>query len=517
MLNSSVNNTASALATDVLILGAGFSGLGMAIKLLQAGMKSFLVLEKSDDIGGTWWANRYPGCACDIPAHLYSFSFEPNPDWSRMYAPREEIHAYLKACAQRYGVMPHVRLNTVFREAVWNEGASLWRVTTGDGSRIDARVLISAVGALHVPNLPHIPGLDRFAGTAFHSAYWNEAIDLKGKNVAVIGTGASAIQIVPEVAPASAKLLLFQRTPPWILPRPDFQITQQWKTRFRKIPGLGRLFRTLLFWRQEFRVLGFLGAHWMRKRGQQMALDHLERQVKDPALRAVLTPNYEIGCKRVLLSNDYYPALQRPNVELVLDSIREVREHSIVTADGKEHAVDVIVLATGFKATEVLRDAKVIGRNGIEIQQAWKERISAYLGVTVESFPNFFMLLGPNTGLGHNSVVLMIEAQVGYIMSCLRLMRRKKTHALEVREESRQRFAEDLRSRLVGTVWQSGGCVSWYQDQTTHENPTIWPGSVIEYMRKTRAVSADDYNLGPVSAQKNSVKMEREEAEEVMK
>src|SRR5215510_4184004 len=336
MTGHSTNGIPSSSAVDVLIVGAGFSGLGMAIKLREAGMESFLVMEKSDDIGGTWWANRYPGCACDIPAHLYSFSFDRNPDWSRMYAPRQEIHAYLKSCAQRYGVMPHIRLNTELRQAVWDEASSVWRVTTASGAAITARVLVSAVGALHIPNFPRIKGAENFAGPSFHSTYWDESVELEGKNVAVIGTGASAIQIVPEIAPRAGKLYLFQRTPPWILPKVDFAITQRWKNRFRRVPGLGWLFRELLFWRQEIRVSGFLGNRWLRKRGEKMALDHLEDQIKDPKLRAVLTPKYELGCKRVLLSNDYYPALLRPNVELVTDAITEIREHGIATADGNE-------------------------------------------------------------------------------------------------------------------------------------------------------------------------------------
>jgi cation diffusion facilitator CzcD-associated flavoprotein CzcO len=483
------------LFTDVLIAGAGFSGLGMAIKLRQAAMESFLIIEKNNDIGGTWWANRYPGCACDIPAHLYSFSFDRNPDWSRMYAPREEIHAYLKSCAQRHGVMPQVRLNTELREAVWDEAGCLWRVTTSDGSKILARILISAVGVLRIPRCPEITGLEHFAGASFHSTDWDDTVDLSGKNVAVIGTGASAIQIVPEIASQPKRLYLFQRTPPWILPKLDFAIPKRWKERFRHMPGLGWLFRQLLFCRQELTVLGLIGPRWIGKRGEKMALDHLRKQVKDPVLRAALTPKYEIGCKRVLLSNDFYPALQRPNVELVTAGIQEIREHSILTADGKERAVDAIVFGTGFRATEMLPDTRIVGRDGLEIHDAWKERVSAYMGMTVSGFPNFFILLGPNTGLGHNSVVLMIEAQVGYIMSCLRMMRRKKAAVMELRPERQHRFAEHLRKRLARTVWQTGGCVSWYQDPKTGENPSIWPGSVVEYMQRTRSVSAADYNL----------------------
>jgi cation diffusion facilitator CzcD-associated flavoprotein CzcO len=481
---------------DVLIVGAGFSGLGMAIKLLQDGTKAFLVIEKADEIGGTWYVNQYPGCACDIPSHLYSFSFDRNPNWSRMYSRRDEIQSYLKSCAERFGVNPYIRVNTRMKEAVWDEASALWRVTTGDGATIRARVLVSAVGALHVPRFPEIQGMDQFAGPVFHSTWWDASVPLEGKRVAVIGTGASAIQFVPEIAPKVGKLNIFQRTPPWIVPKADFAIPERWKKRFRDVPGLGWLFRTGLFWMYEIRVWGFLGkVKALRKRGEKMALDLLAAQVPDPKLRARLTPNYQFGCKRVLISNDFYPAIQRPNVEFVTDGIREIREHSIVTQDGTERPADVLIYATGFRATEPLHDTRLVGRNGVDIHQAWKDRISAYLGVTVSGFPNFFILLGPNTGLGHNSVVLMSEAQIGYVMDCLRLMRKRGSKVMEVKQATQQHFVEELRKRLAGTVWESGGCRSWYQDAKTGESPVIWPGSVVRYKRRTRAVAERDYVL----------------------
>jgi cation diffusion facilitator CzcD-associated flavoprotein CzcO len=481
---------------DVLIVGAGFSGLGMAIKLLQQGTKDFLVIEKADDIGGTWYVNQYPGCACDIPSHLYSFSFDRNPDWSRMYSGRDEIQRYLKSCAQRFGLNPYIRLKTPMQEAAWDEGTSLWRVTTGNGATIRARVLVSAVGGLHVPRFPEIPGMNTFAGPSFHSTWWNSSVSLEGKRVAVIGTGASAIQFVPEIAPTVARLSIFQRTPPWIVPKEDFAIPERWKNRFRKLPFFTWLLRTGLFWLYEIRVWGFLGkVEALRQRGEKMARDHVAAQVPDPELRARVTPNYQFGCKRVLISNDFYPALQRPNVEFVTDGIREIREHSIVTQDGTERPVDVLIYATGFRATEPLHDTRVAGRNGVDIHQAWRERISAYLGITVSGFPNFFILLGPNTGLGHNSVVLMSEAQIGYVMDCLRLMRKSGSKVMEVKAATQQRFVNELRRRLAGTVWESGGCRSWYQDAKTGESPVIWPGSVVAYKRRTRAVTEADYLL----------------------
>jgi cation diffusion facilitator CzcD-associated flavoprotein CzcO len=490
---SSANSDATNV--DVLIVGAGFAGLCMGIKLLEAGMKSFLIIEKSADIGGTWWDNRYPGCACDIPSHLYSFSFAPSSEWTRMYPGQQEIHAYLKRCVERYGLAPYLRLNTRFREAVWDQSEGVWNATAGDGMRIRARVLVSGMGALHVPRYPDLKGFDRFKGPAFHSATWDHSVDLSEKNVAVVGTGASAIQFVPQIAPRVGKLSLFQRTPPWIVPRLDFAFSEKWKRRFRNIPITRWALRQYIFWRQEIRVLGFLGNETFRKKVEAIALRHLTRKIKDPRMRAALTPNYQLGCKRVLVSDDYYPTLSHSNVELVTEAIAEVREHSIVTHDGLERPIDVLIYGTGFRASEPLIGVRVVGKGGVEIHDAWGARMTAYLGVTVSGFPNFFMLLGPNTGLGHNSVVLMIEAQVRYTIKCLKLMKRKKQRVLEVRPEIQQSFVEEIYRRMAGTVWQSGGCKSWYQDQSTGEITTLWPGSVVSYLRRTRSVSASDYKL----------------------
>jgi len=499
---SPLHSVSTEIAVDVLIIGGGFSGLCMGIKLREEGMSSFLILEKSADVGGTWWDNRYPGCACDIPSHLYSFSFEPSNEWTRMYPGQQEIHEYLKRCVDRYKLAPHIRLNTRFDEAAWDETAGVWRASAQDGTRIQARVLVSGMGALHVPRYPDLKGLDCFKGAAFHSAAWDPRVELQGKNVAVVGTGASAIQFVPQIAPRVGRLHLFQRTPPWIVPRLDFAFTENWKRRFRRIPLTRWALRQYIFWRQEFRVLGFLGNESIRKKAEAIALRHLARRIKDPRMREALTPQYQLGCKRVLVSDDYFPALNLPNVELVTDAIAEVREHSIVTQDGEERPIDVLIFGTGFRATEPLIGCRVVGRAGVEIHDAWGKRMSAYLGVTVAGFPNFFMLLGPNTGLGHNSVVLMIEAQVRYAMKCLKLMKRRKQRVIEVRAESQERFVAEIYRRMGGTVWQSGGCKSWYQDQGTGEITTLWPASVIAYLRRTRAVSAADYELSTPSSRR---------------
>ena len=496
MIESDASPSNSSVTTvDVLVVGAGFSGLCMGIKLLEAGMKSFLIIEKSCEIGGTWWDNRYPGCACDIPSHLYSFSFAPSTEWTRMYPGQQEIHDYLKRCVERYGLAPYLRLNTRFQEAIWDESEGAWNVTTGDGMQIRACVLVSGMGALHVPRYPELPGLECFSGPAFHSSAWDYNVDLDGKNVAVVGTGASAIQFVPQIAPRVGQLHLFQRTPPWMVPRLDFAFSEKWRHRFRTIPITRWALRQFIFWRQEVRVLGFLGNETFRKMVEAIALRHMGRKIKDPKLRAALTPKYQLGCKRVLVSDDYYPTLNRSNVELVTEGIAEVREHSIVTRDGVERPVDVLIYGTGFRATEPLIGCRVVGKGGVEIHDAWGKRMTAYLGVTVNGFPNFFILLGPNTGLGHNSVVLMIEAQVRYTMNCLNLMKRKKQRVLEVRPQIQQSFVEEIYRRMAGTVWQSGGCHSWYQDQNTGEITTLWPGSVVSYLRRMRSISASDYEL----------------------
>jgi len=495
------------VSVEVLIVGAGFSGICMGIKLLEAGMKNFLIIEKSDDLGGTWYENRYPGCACDVPAHLYSFSFERNPDWSRMFAGQQEIWRYLKSCVQRYGLGPYIRFNTRFRQAAWDESLSHWRIITGKVSQhngnhgdtltIQARVLVSGMGALHVPHYPEIPGVERFSGPSFHSATWRSDLDLTGKTVAVVGTGASAIQFIPHIAPRAGKLCIFQRTPPWIVPRLDFGFSEKARARFRRIPLLTWAFRKFLFFALEWRVLSFLGDRVVREHLERIARRHLERSVTDPKLRAALTPRYQIGCKRILLSDDFYPVFKRRNVELVTEGISEVTERSVLTQDGAERSVDVLIYGTGFHVTEQFIGIKLFGRNGYQIHDAWRSGLSAYLGVTVSGFPNFFMLLGPNTGLGHNSVVLMIEAQVRYVIKCLKLMRKQNISAMEVRAESQRQFVANLRDHMASTVWQSGGCRSWYQDVRTGENTTLWPGSVIQYFRAMRSVSLSEYNLTP--------------------
>jgi len=484
-------------AVDVLVVGSGFAGLCMAIRLQQAGIGNFLILEKGSEIGGTWRDNRYPGCACDIPSHLYSLSFEPSTDWTRLYASQPEILAYLKRVADKHGLRRRIQLNITLRDAAWDESALLWRVTTAAGERLACRVLVSGMGALHHPAIPSIPGLDRFEGRSFHSAAWDEGYDLRGKRVAVIGTGASAIQFVPEIAGQVERLHVFQRTPPWMLPKLDRPIAERERRLMQRLPPWRRLVRRRLFVEHEMRAFGFAVDPRLMAKVEGFARGHLARQVADAGLRARLTPDYTIGCKRVLISNDYYPALQRPSVELVTDPIREVREGAVVTADGAARPVDAIIFGTGFRATDALSRVAVTGRGGAVLAEAWRRGgMRAYYGVSVAGFPNFFMLLGPNTGLGHNSVVIMIEAQVRYVLSCLRLMRRRGARAMEVRPEVETLFNTRLDRRMDRTVWQAGGCRSWYQDaENGGRNTTLWPGFTVEYAWRTRRVNPTDYVL----------------------
>jgi cation diffusion facilitator CzcD-associated flavoprotein CzcO len=490
-------------ATDVLIIGTGFGGLTMAIKLLEAGFDDVLIIEKAADVGGTWRDNTYPGCACDVPSHLYSLSFAPKADWSRMYPRQPELLAYTRGVVEAHGLRRKIRFNTALQEAVWDETAMVWRVTTSSGL-ISARVVVSGAGGLHIPALPKLPGLERFEGNAFHSAQWDHGYDLAGKRVAVVGTGASAIQFVPQIAPNVARLDLYQRTPAWVIPKPDRAFSAAEKKLFKLAPY--RLaFRNYLFWLHELRVLAFLGNQRALQLGTRLALGHLRKSISDPALRTKLTPDYKIGCKRIMLSNDYYPALARPNVEVITDGIAEVRAHSIVDAQGVERAVDAIIFGTGFQVTTAYKHTKITGAGGVELASLWDETgMEAYRGIAVSGFPNYFMLLGPHTGLGHNSLVIMIEAQVRYIVDALKKLRRRGGRAIDVDPAVQRRFIADLQARLAGTVWQDGGCESWYKDAHGRVS-TIWPGSAAAYKKAVRAADLRDYAVLATQAPKLSV------------
>lgn len=478
---------------DIVIVGSGFSGIGMGIRLRQAGRHDFIILEKAGDLGGTWRENHYPGAACDVPSHMYSYSFEPNPNWSRSYSPQAEILAYIRHCAQKYGVLPHLRLHSELVEARWDAGAQLWRLRTAGGQRYTCRFLISAIGGLSRPALPRVKGLERFQGPLFHSADWRHDVDLTGKRVAVIGTGASAIQFVPQIQPRVGRLVLFQRTPPWIVPKVDVAVGPRVQALFRRLPLAQRLTRHGIYWLSETFGLGFVHPRLMAGI-EAWARKHLRDQVPDPVLRAKLTPNYAVGCKRVLFSNNYYPALTQPNVEVVAAGVKEVRAHSVVDSLGGEHEVDVIICGTGFDVQDPLGPLHLYDEAGRELRT--RGSLSGYMGVAAPGLPNLFFMLGPNSGLGHNSIIFMSEAQAHYILKCLDEVDRRRAGAIVVSERATRAFNEDIQRQLKKMVWSAGGCSSWYLNERG-ENNTLWPGFTWKYWLKTRQPAFADFELIP--------------------
>ncbi len=477
----------------VAIIGSGFSGLGTAIRLKQDGMDDFIVLERANEVGGTWRDNTYPGCACDVPSHLYSFSFAPNPDWSRAFSPQPEIFSYLRRCASHYGVLPHIRFEHAVEHCAWDEAGQRWRITTSKGT-VTADVVVAAAGALSEPSVPKVPGLETFEGPAFHSARWDHDADLTGRSVAVVGTGASSIQFVPEIQPKVGKLSVFQRTPPWILPRSNPNLTDGQRRAFRSLPALQQLARAQIYAVTELFGLGFRHPALMRPL-QSAALRYLESCVPDPELRAKLTPNYTLGCKRILFSNRYLRTLGESNVDVVTEGVREVRPRSIVTTDGRERPVDAIIFGTGFHVSDLPFGKYVRGRGGRTLDDAWNGSPQAHLGTTVSGFPNFFFLLGPNTGLGHTSVVYMIESQIAHITSALRYMREHRLATVEPSAEAQAAFVAEVDRRLGRTVWNKGGCASWYIDKTGR-NSTLWPDATWRFRRRVQNFRPSEYVLG---------------------
>lgn len=486
--------TSRTTQVDIAIIGAGFSGLGMAIRLKQAGIDDFTVIEREPEVGGTWYVNRYPGCGCDVQSHLYSLSFAPNPEWSRMFASQPEILAYLKDCADRFGVRPHLRLSTAVQAARWDAAAGRWQVSLSTGDVVSARVLVAGTGGLSRPKFPNIPGLADFQGPMFHSQQWDDDVDLTGKRVAVVGTGASAIQFVPQIAPKVGQLDLYQRTPPWILPKPDRAISAAERLLYRLSERARKAQRNRLYWQLESRALAFVVNPRLLKLAERDARRHLRRQVPDRVLRAKLTPDYAIGCKRVLISDNYYPALGRDNVHVRTDGIREIKASSIVDGNGVERAVDALIFGTGFDVANPLGPLDIHGVDGVSIRETWAERPKAHLGMSVPGFPNFFIMIGPNTGLAHNSIVHMIESQIAYILDAVTTMRRRGLATVNVKPSALQRFDADVQARSRGTVWTSGGCASWYLDEQGN-NFSLWPGFTWQYRHKTRRFRSADFDV----------------------
>jgi cation diffusion facilitator CzcD-associated flavoprotein CzcO len=478
--------------TRYLIVGSGFAGLGMAIRLRQAGERDFVVLERAADVGGTWRDNTYPGCMCDVPSFLYSFSFAQNPDWSCTYPKQAEIWDYLRRCADRFEVRQHIRFNHTLTGADWDAGRMRW-VVRSSGGDFEAQFLVLAVGALSEPKIPAIPGLDRFSGTVFHSAQWRHDHDLTGERVAVVGTGASAIQFVPEIQPKVANLYLLQRTPAWVMPHPNRELTAAERAAAERLPFLLRLRRAGVYALREAVVLGLTVDTRIMRLGERTALRHLRSQISDPVLRDKVTPRFRLGCKRIMISNDYYPALTRPNVEVIPQGIREVREHSVVAADGTERTVDTIIFGTGFQVTE-FPIARMVRTNGTTLSDTWRGSPQAYAGTTVAGFPNLFLMTGPNTGLGHTSVVYMIESQIRYVLECTRAVLRSGAAALEVKPEAQRRYNDSVQRRMRRTVWTTGGCASWYID-AQGRNSTLWPSFTFRYRARTAKFDAAAYTL----------------------
>jgi len=476
----------------ILIVGSGFAGIGMAIALRRRGLTDLVILERAETLGGTWRDNRYPGCACDVESVLYSFSFEPNPEWSRTFSPQPEIEAYLQRVAETSGVLPFVRFGEEVTGATWDEATHRWCVTSTSGTW-QAEHLVVATGALSDPVPPAIPGLDTFAGPTFHTAAWDATVPLDGRRVAIIGTGASAIQAIPALQPRVAHLTVAQRTPAWVMPRWD-RATPAWRRAlYRRLPVTQRLARLLQYLRHETLFVPFRHAG-PRRLAEWIIGWHLRRQVRDPELRRRLTPPYGIGCKRLLLSDAYYPAMTQSNVSLVTDAIVRIRPEGLETADGRTHAADVLILATGFRPTDPPLAPVIRGRDGRSLADVWRGSPAAYLGTTVAGFPNLFLLNGPGTGLGHSSVLMMFEAQFAHVLGVLDLLARRNARTAEPTAAAQAAYVRWLDAAHADTVWSRGGCRSWYLD-STGRNAALWPHGVGRFRRMTRRVRPDDYAL----------------------
>lgn len=465
----------------------------MAILLKRAGYQRITLYEKSGGVGGTWRDNSYPGAACDVPSRLYSFSFAPNPDWSHVFSGAAEINAYLERCASDFGLRPHLRLNTEVTAAHWQDDRKVWRLTLADGTTDETDVLVSALGQLNRPQIPAIDGLDSFAGPSFHSARWRHDVELGNKAVAVIGTGASAVQFIPQIARQVRQLTVFQRSPNWIITRNDRPYAAWEKRLFRAAPWLDKAMRYAIYWFMEQRIGVFkLGS----KRADSftlMALRHLFAQVKDPKLRKALTPDYAIGCKRILIADDYFPTFNRPNVTLETTGIARIHPDGVETADGRRVSADVLIFGTGFATTDMLQPLEIVGAGGVRLHQQWQEGAEAYLGVSVTNVPNFFMLYGPNTNLGHNSIIFMMEAQMRYIIQALNALLGQGAPALDVRADTQSTYNAELQQQMRANAF-SADCGSWYKT-ASGKIVNNWPGSSIGYWLRMRRFNPAAYRF----------------------
>ncbi|MGV9665628.1 flavin-containing monooxygenase [Nocardia niigatensis] len=481
---------------SIVIIGTGFGGIGMALELTRAGIDDFILLERGGDVGGVWRENTYPGAECDVPSPLYSYSFEPNPSWSKRCAPQAEIQRYLRGLAGKYGLLGRIRFESEVTAAEFDDVTGTWTVRLADGDVLRAGIVVSAVGQLSRPALPELPGLETFTGAAFHSAEWDHAVDLRGKKVAVIGTGASAVQFVPAIQPDVAALTVFQRSATWILPKPDTDYGPVRRALFERVPPV-LLAERLAWWTLcETVSLSIVDIPAIRPIVSRISTRHLERQVADPVLRAKLTPDAPPGCKRGLFSNDYFPALARPNVHLETTGIAEITPTGVRTADGTLHEADVIIYGTGFKGTEFLWPMSVTGSGGRKLHDEWAGGARAFKGITVPGFPNLFLLYGPNTNLGAGSIVHIIESQTRYIRQAVELLRRCPGHVLDARPEVEAAYDAEIQGRLDRSVWNF--CTSWYRNAAGRITNN-WPGTVTGYRRVTRRLNLADYRLAPAA------------------
>ncbi len=484
--------------TTVLVVGAGFAGLGTAIRLLQQGIEDFVILERADEVGGTWRDNTYPGAACDIPSLLYSYGFEQNPNWSRAYSGSGEILDYIRTMVDKYSLSRFIRFGVNVTSLEFDDESALWTAQTADGSQFKARTAVMASGPLANPSLPDIRGLDTFLGHKIHSARWDHDYDMSDKRVAVVGTGASAVQIIPELVNTARSVKVFQRTPGWVLPRPDFSHPQWARTAFRRVPLVQNAARQTWFWVHELMAVGMVWDTPVTTGIQLVAKANLRRQVSDTWLRRQLTPNFRAGCKRMLMSSDYYPALQRDNCKLVSWPIATMSPNGIRTADGIEHELDCIVFATGFDVCKAGTPFPIRGARGRELSDEWSEGAYAYRSVTVAGYPNLFFTFGPNSGPGHNSALVYMEAEINYIVKAIGAIIDNDLSTLEVREDRQNDYHGEVQHRLVSTTWNSG-CKSWYLTNDGY-NGTMYPGFATQFVRALSKVDMSDYVTTPATA-----------------
>ena len=489
------DGTTDAATHDAIIIGAGMSGLCMGIKLRERGIEDFLILEKSPDVGGTWHDNSYPGACCDVPSVLYSYSFAPNPDWSHKFSPHDQIKAYFQRCARQFGLLPHLRLGTGVTRAAWQENDGCWLLTLDGGETLRARTVVSALGQLNVPNIPDFPGREHFAGHSFHSARWDHEGDLRGKRVAVIGNAASALQFIPRIAEQVEQLFVYQRSANYVIKRNDRAYRDWEKWVFRHVPLVQKALRAFTYLRGEWVFYPVLrnNAGWLLRQWEKWCHDYRSEEIADPALRAKLTPDYRLGCKRILISDDYYGAFRRANVELVTSPITAINEQGVVTEDGVARPVDVIIYGTGFQTSAMHSAVDYRGENGIALQDAWRDGAQAYRGVCTHGFPNFFMLYGPNTNLGSNSIIFMVERQVAYVVNCIDKLRVHGLRALEINARVERAYNERLQGELAQTVWVAN-CESWYKN-AAGKVVNNWPRSTLAYWWHMRSPDFADFDM----------------------